>query len=63
MIVYLDEARVEYLKIDIPVSYDEEGIPKDFPLPQSSGNSQYNRWIAIIHIDSGHIINWPANKK
>ena len=63
MIGYLDEARVEYLKIDIPVHYGEEDIPKDFPLRQSAGNSQCDRWIAIIHIESGHIINWPANKK
>ena len=50
------EREITKVKIEVPVRYDEEQIPYDFPL--RSGDM----WNAIVDIDSGQIDDWPKGK-
>ncbi|MDR2042480.1 MAG: hypothetical protein LBP98_09240 [Tannerella sp.] len=68
------EKEVRFLKIDIPVRYGEEDIPNDFPLRVRRENldksmiekwtcyGDYDRWQAVIDLESGVIRNWPDGK-
>jgi hypothetical protein len=40
----------------VPVRYQEEDIPNDFPLRQG------DMWDATVDIDTGKIQNWPQGK-
>lgn len=55
----LKEAEVKYLRVHIPVRYDEEDIPKDFPLRVENDKNGYDWWDATIEIDTAKILNWP----
>ncbi len=48
------EIDISYIYIEVPVRYDEEDIPNDFPLRVG------DLWKATVEIDTGKIINWPA---
>lgn len=50
------EIDIKYVKVHLPVRYDDEDMPYDFPL--RSGDW----WDALIDIDSGKIIDWPQGK-
>jgi hypothetical protein len=50
------EIDVKKIIVDVPVRYEEEQIPNDFPL--RSGDS----WKAEIELETGKILNWPADK-
>lgn len=50
------EIEITHVLIDVPVRYDEEDIPNDFPLRQG------NRWRGTVDIDTGKIKEWPAGK-
>ena len=55
------EVEVKYLRVHIPVRYDEEDIPKDFPLRIEVENDKdgYDWWDATIEVDTAKILNWP----
>lgn len=42
--------------IKVPVRYEEEDIPNDFPLRTGK------KWEAFVHIDTGQIRDWPQGK-
>lgn len=48
---------VKILKVDLPVRYDDEDMPYDFPLRKG------DMWSAIIDIDRGVVLNWPEGEK
>jgi hypothetical protein len=51
------EVEIKYVKVQVPVRYEEEDIPNNFPLRNG------NMWNAKIDIDNGIIIDWPKGKK
>jgi hypothetical protein len=50
------EVEITMVKVDIPVRYDEEDIPNDFPLREG------DIWSAIINIDEGRVLDWPKGQ-
>lgn len=50
------EVEIKTIKIVVPIYYDDEEIPYDFP-----GRSN-DIWTAEIDIDTGKIKNYPKNK-
>lgn len=50
------KVNVDRIKINVPVRYDEEQIPNDFPLRKGEV------WAATIELETGKIIEWPADK-
>lgn len=46
----------KYVKISVPVRYEDEDMPYDFPLRQD------DTWEAIIDLDTHQIENWPQGK-
>lgn len=57
IVVMPTEIEVSKVIIDIPVRYEDEDIPFDFPLRQG------DRWRAEVMIDSGHIDGWPEGRE
>ncbi len=49
------EIEVAFVKVSVPVRYDEEDIPNDFPLRKG------DVWEAIINADTGEIQGWPQH--
>lgn len=47
------EIEVRYLRMILPVKYDEEDVPNDLPLRRG------NYWEAVVDIDDGRIEGWP----
>lgn len=47
------EIEVSFVRISVPVRYDEEQIPNDFPLRKN------DVWDAVIEADTGRILDWP----
>jgi hypothetical protein len=47
---------IKYLKIEVPVRYEDEDIPYDAPMRQG------DEWNAIIDIDRGTILDWPVGR-
>lgn len=50
------EVEVKFVRLVLPVNYDEEEIPDDFPFRKEEV------WEATIDIDTGAIQNWPKGK-
>ena len=50
------EVDIKYVEILLPVRYDEEQIPNDFPLRFG------DKWQGVIDIDSGQIRDWPKGQ-
>lgn len=50
------EFDVSFIKVDVPVRYEEEDIGNDFPLRKN------NSWSGIIELSTGKIVNWPKDK-
>lgn len=51
------EIDIRYVKVHIPVRYDDEDMASDFPLRKG------NWWDATINIDTGKIIDWPQGQE
>lgn len=51
------EVYAAYVRIVVPVRYDEEDIPNNFPLRTG------DKWGAVVNIDSGIIIDWPPQEE
>jgi len=47
------EVDVKRLTIDVPVNYEEEDIPNNFPFRRD------DRWVVSIDLDEHRIDNWP----
>jgi hypothetical protein len=50
------EETISHLLILAPVNYGEEDIPNDFP------GRTGDLWRALVEIETGRIIDWPAGK-
>lgn len=50
------QVNVQYIKLSVPVRYDDEDMPYDFPLRNG------DIWEAIINLDNNQIENWPQGK-
>lgn len=50
------EIEIASVRIRVPVSYDEEDIPNDFPLRKG------DVWCAEININTGQIRGWPRGR-
>lgn len=50
------EIEVAAVNIVLPVNYDEEDIPNDFPMRHG------DRWTATVEIDTGKIRHWPQGQ-
>lgn len=48
------EVEIRAISISLPVRYDDEDMPYDFPFRDG------DRWLITVDIDSGAIDNWPA---
>ena len=51
----------KYLKIDIPLRYDDEDMPYDFPLRQKGQDGNDDTWVATIDLKTGEILNFPKD--
>lgn len=56
-VLQLVEVNVTHIKIHVPVCYEEEDIPNDFPLRKG------DVWEAKVNIDTGAIEGWPTDPK
>lgn len=52
----VEEVEVAYVRIFVPVRYDEEDIPNDAPM--RSGDT----WAAIVDVATGQIQDWPQGQ-
>src|SRR3990167_139739 len=50
------EVNITHVLVTLPVRYEEEDIPNDFPLRKGE------TWEALINIDTGQIGDWPKGK-
>ncbi len=50
------EIEISHVKIVAAVNYDEEEIPNDFP------GRKGDTWHAMIELDTGKIVDWPAGR-
>lgn len=50
------QVNVQYIKLSVPVRYDDEDMPYDFPLRDG------DIWEATINIDNNQIENWPQGQ-
>lgn len=50
------QVNVKFIKLSVPVRYEDEDMPYDFPLRQD------DTWEAIIDLDTHQIENWPQGK-
>lgn len=50
------EIDIKYVKVELPVRYDDEDIPYDFPLRKGS------MWVGTIDIETGGLLNWPKGE-
>jgi len=50
------EVEITHILVTLPVRYEEEDIPNDFPLRKG------DVWSAKIEIDTGKILGWPEGQ-
>lgn len=50
------EVDAAFVKVRVPVRYEDEDIPYDFPMRDG------NKWEATIDIDAATIVGWPAGR-
>lgn len=48
------EIEVTHIHLNLPVRFDEEDIPNDFPLRSC------DTWQAMVNIDTARVHNWPT---
>ena len=47
--------QIKYVKIEVPVRYEEEDIPNDYPMRSN------DMWRITVEADTGIILNWPSD--
>lgn len=52
----VQEIEIKSIIINVPVRYEEEDIPYDFPMRHG------DQWSATVDIDTGQIQGWPQGK-
>ncbi len=50
------ETEVSHVRFIVPVKYEEEEIPNDFPFRVG------DTWAALIELGSGKIVDWPQGR-
>jgi hypothetical protein len=50
------EIDVKYVQVSVPVRYEEEDIPNDFPFREN------DQWTVTIDAETGYIKDWPVNQ-
>lgn len=50
------EITITHIRLTLPVRYDEEDIPNDFPLRTG------DLWKSTVEMDTGRILGWPKGK-
>ena len=50
------EVDIKYIIIEVPVRYEEDDIPNNFPLRDG------DMWRAKVNIDTGCIVDWPCGE-
>lgn len=50
------EIEIHAVHVTLPVRYEEEDIPNDFPFRAG------DLWETVIEIDTGKVIGWPVGK-
>lgn len=50
------EINITHIHLDLPVRYDEDDIPNDFPLRKGE------RWECDVEMDTGKISRWPQGR-
>lgn len=50
------QVNVQYIKLSVPIRYEDEDMPYDFPLRNG------DIWEATINLDNNQIENWPQGK-
>jgi hypothetical protein len=50
------EIEITHIRVELPVRYEEDDIPNDFPLRGKDW------WMAKIEIDTGKIEGWPIRE-
>lgn len=50
------QIEISFIEVRLPVRYDDEDMPYDFPLREG------DTWNALIHIDTGKIEAWPPGE-
>lgn len=58
------EIEVKYVKVELPIRYEKEDMPKNFPLRYEKPDDRYGYdwWQATIEIDTGKIQEWPLGE-
>lgn len=58
------ELEVKYVKVELPIRYGEEDIPKNFPLREEvpADKYGYDWWKGTIDINTGKILEWPLGE-
>ena len=58
------EMEVKYVKVELPIRYEEEDMSKNFPLryEKPSDKNGYDWWQATIEIATGKILEWPSGE-
>ncbi len=51
------EIEITHIRLELPVRFEEEDMPNDFPLRVK------DRWVATIDIATGYIEGWPAGRE
>ncbi len=51
------EINITHVRVIVPVRYDEEDIPNDFPFRND------DTWEVLINVDTGLIEGWPEGRK
>lgn len=49
------EVDIKYVRISVPVRYDDEDIPYDFPFRTG------DLWTITVEMDTGRIVGWPQH--
>ncbi len=50
------EIEISHIELALPVWYDEEEIPNDFPFRKG------DLWTVLVEMDTGKILNWPKGR-
>lgn len=50
------EIEIAAIRIAVAVRYEEEDIPNEFPMRKGE------MWEAVVEMDTGKIVGWPAGK-
>ena len=56
----IKEIEVKYVRVELPVRPNKVDLLQNFPFLEENNDSYW--WKAIIELDTGKILEWPAGK-